>query len=464
MLSTALLLLAGASLISARSTKSEPAESTINPSGTQISGPAATASAISTTSNVKGAVFNKFYQIWLENTDYSASAGDSNQQALAKLGITLSNYYAVTHPSEPNYCASAAGDYFGMDNDGFHSIPPNVSTVVDLLDSKGISWAAYQEDLPYSGFQGFNYSNQTTFANNYVRKHNPLVLFSSVTSNTTRLSLIKNFTSLQSDIKASILPQWAFLTPNMLNDGHDTNVTYAASWESRFLMPLLNNSAFMNGTLLMLTYDEDENYKNHNNIFTILIGGPGVIPDNLKGTTDSTFYNHYSTLSTVSVNWGLPSLGRWDCEANVFGIVANKTGYTNAKVDITNLYFNQSYPGPLSDTAYIARWPAPNTTAKCAAGLGVLGSVQKTWANTSATYNYTNVYPYDSVSGNGAGGTPTTGGHASSPAGSPAPSGSSGSGTGSSPAASSSKAAAPVIGVASGALFGLASFAAFAFV
>ncbi len=98
-----------------------------------------------------------------------------------------------------------------MDNDGFHSLPSNISTIVDLLDTKGISWAEYQEALPYAGFQGFNYSNQVTFANDYVRKHNPLILFSSVTNNATRLSLIKNFTSFNQDVAAQTLPQWAFV-------------------------------------------------------------------------------------------------------------------------------------------------------------------------------------------------------------------------------------------------------------
>lgn len=58
-----------------------------------------------------------------------------------------------------------------MDNDDFNVFPSNISTVVDLLDTKGISWGEYQEDIPYPGFTGFNYSNQVTFANDYVRKH-----------------------------------------------------------------------------------------------------------------------------------------------------------------------------------------------------------------------------------------------------------------------------------------------------
>lgn len=110
-----------------------------------------------------------------------------------------------------------------MDNDDFHAIPANISTVADLLDTKGISWAEYQEHIPYPGFQGFNYSNQQTFANDYVRKHDPLILFESVTKNATRLELIKNFTSLTDDINNKALPQWAFITPNMTDDAHDVS-------------------------------------------------------------------------------------------------------------------------------------------------------------------------------------------------------------------------------------------------
>src|SRR6201996_7230375 len=146
----------------------------------------------------------------------------------------------------------------------------------------------------------------------------------------------------------------------MTDDGHDTNVTFASTWERNWLNPLLNNTYFMNNTLILLTFDESETYTLQNKVFSILIGG--AIPNNLKGTTDNTFYNHYSTIATVSANWGLPSLGRWDCQANVFELVAKKTGYKNYKVDTTNLFCNESYPGPLSDAEYIPTWPIPTTS------------------------------------------------------------------------------------------------------
>jgi len=41
---------------------------------------------------------------------------------------------------------------------------------VDLLEAAGVSWSLYQEDMPYSGFEG-DYVNQQNGRNDYVRKH-----------------------------------------------------------------------------------------------------------------------------------------------------------------------------------------------------------------------------------------------------------------------------------------------------
>lgn len=58
-----------------------------------------------------------------------------------------------------------------MDNDNFNQVPSNISSVIDLLEDQGISWGHYQEDLPYTGFEGFAWINQRTHQNDYVRKH-----------------------------------------------------------------------------------------------------------------------------------------------------------------------------------------------------------------------------------------------------------------------------------------------------
>ncbi|KAH7370765.1 acid phosphatase [Rhexocercosporidium sp. MPI-PUGE-AT-0058] len=311
----------------------------------------ATALTLSPTSKVKGKSFDRYVSIWFENTDYDMAAGDPNFQFFAKKGITLTQNYAVTHPSEPNYMAAVGGDYFGLNGDPFIAIPQNVSSVVDLLEDKGISWGLYQEDMPYSGFEGFGWVNQKNGANDYVRKHNPEILYNSVVTKPERAAKIKNTTMFATDLENDQLPQWMFITPNMTSDGHDTSVTVAGEWLKTFLTPLLEDKRFMDNTLVLITFDENETYSIQNKVFSILLGDS--VPEELVGTTDSNYYNHYSEISTVEANWDLYTLGRWDVGANVFANVAKLTGdrlrtwYPDNSngVPLSDYYFNASYPG-----------------------------------------------------------------------------------------------------------------------
>lgn len=344
----------------------------------------ATASSSSPSSNIKGAAFDRFVNIWLENTDFTMAMADPNLQALAAKGITLTNYFGVTHPSEPNYVAAIGGDNFGMDNDAFNSVTGNVSSIVDLLEAKGISWGFYQEDMPYSGFEGMAWVNQQTKANDYVRKHNPGVIYAA-NNRTDRLSYMKNLTMFQSDLAANTLPQWMFITPNMTSDGHDTSVTTAGTWTAKFMAPLLNNSNFMKNTLVFITFDENHSYTQQNRVMGILIGD--AVPAALVGSTDANFYNHYSEISTVEANWNLPTLGRWDVGANVFSMVAAKTGdvvrpWAAATGADATAFFNSSFAGPFNSVNSSVPYPAPNVMLS-QNGRHVLPSIVGQWFTAS---------------------------------------------------------------------------------
>ena len=154
---------------------------------------------ITNTPNVPGRVFDRFIQIWLENTDFEQARSNPVFQNLTAQGILLSSYYAVTHPSEPNYIASVSGDFFGLASDDLTYIPDNVSTIVDLLEAQSISWSSYQENMPTDGYPGYNYTNPDNYTY-YVRKHNPLVIFDSVGKNTTRAARIRNFNDFAVDV------------------------------------------------------------------------------------------------------------------------------------------------------------------------------------------------------------------------------------------------------------------------
>ncbi|KAH9033231.1 phosphoesterase family-domain-containing protein [Lactarius deliciosus] len=326
---------------------------------------------------VPGRSFDRFIQIWLENTDFATASAAPVFQSLASQGILLNKYFALTHPSEPNYVASVGGDYWGMANDNMFNIPSNIATIVDVLDTKSISWASYSENMPTDDFGGFNFASTNYVSGTgtytyYVRKHNPLVIYDSVAKNPSRATRIRNFNDFAADINANAIPQWVFVTPNMVNDAHDTDVTYSSAWLNYWLVPLLSNPNFNNDrTLILLTFDENENSGVNNQIWSVLLGG--AVPAALHGTTDSTFYTHYSSLSTVQANWALGSLGRFDTNktlANVYSPVAAAVGYTNQVVNpIPILSKSGTEPGPLNpNPALVTPYPPPDTSAVGAGG------------------------------------------------------------------------------------------------
>ena len=97
--------------------------------------------------------------------------------------------YGVGAPSQPNYIAPASGDTFGLNSDSFVLVDKNISTIVDLLEDKDITWSDYNEGLPYTGFNGFQYDGGL-----YERKHNLLARFDNIRLNPSRNSLMKNTT------------------------------------------------------------------------------------------------------------------------------------------------------------------------------------------------------------------------------------------------------------------------------
>lgn len=171
----------------------------------------------------------------------------------------------------------------------------------------------------------------------------------------------------------------------MTSDGHDTSVTVAGVWLRGFLEPLLTDPNFMQDTLVLLTFDENETFSIQNRVFSVLLGD--AVDPKLAGTTDTTFYDHYSEIATVEANWDLHTLGRWDVGANVFNIVAEKTGDEirawEGTPDFTNTFLNNSYPGIFNiDVGIVpsafSPQPVPNSNL-VVNGRTVLPLIQSEW-------------------------------------------------------------------------------------
>jgi acid phosphatase len=164
----------------------------------------------------------------------------------------------------------------------------------------------------------------------------------------------------------------------------------AGTWTRKFLEPLLANKNFMNNTLVMVTFDENHTYGKQNRVVAMLLGD--AVPTNLVGTTDDSYYNHYSEIATAQANWGLHTLGRWDVGANVFKLVAAKTGDSvrawSGKVPLSNMFFNSSYAGKLNNKNKNVPWPVPNSNLEYA-GRTVLSAIGSVWGKQVAQSAYT---------------------------------------------------------------------------
>jgi acid phosphatase len=175
----------------------------------------------------------------------------------------------------------------------------------------------------------------------------------------------------------------------MTSDGHDSSVTVAGQWLRGFLEPLLTDKNFMQNTLVLITFDENETYTIQNRVFSVLLGDS--VPQDLIGTTDSSFYDHYSEISTVEANWDLHTLGRWDVGANVFSEVAAQTGdhvrEWSGKPALNDRFFNSSYAGIFNSETY-APQPVPNSLSFCN-GRTTLPSIVAQWISQQyKTYYY----------------------------------------------------------------------------
>jgi len=279
-------------------------------------------SSVSAEDQIHGKWFDRIMIIIFENTGYSTAMADPNFYNIAQKGLTHTTSYAIVHPSQPNYICQIGGALLYREN---FDVNLTETSLVNLMEDKGISWKAYAEAYPGNCFGGYA-------SKPYVRRHNPFISFDYVRENPAICAKIVNSNELDVDLDSGHLPQYNYFIPDLNSDGHDTNITYAGKWLKNFLDERLPK--LPPGTLVVVTFDEDYG-EDFNRIYTVLLGDM-VTP----GSTDSTRYDHFSLLRTVEDNWDLGTLGRNDSTAipytlPLLGQLLASTDKTSVPIDIS---------------------------------------------------------------------------------------------------------------------------------
>ncbi|MFI6684067.1 alkaline phosphatase family protein [Streptomyces sp. NPDC050485] len=239
----------------------------------------------------------------LENHAYNQVIGSSSApyiNSLATGGANLTDSYAETHPSQPNYYAMFSGSTQGITDDscvtpGFSSAPNLAS---ELL-AAGKTWASYNESLPAQGATDCS-------SGDYAQKHNPWFGFSNVPTDSA-------YTFDQFPADYSTLPQVSYVVPNLCSDMHDCSVATGDTWLQNNLGAYASWAKDHN-SLLVITFDED-NRLSGNKIPTVFYGQQ-VTP----GSSYSTTVNHYNLLRTLEDMYGLSHAGEAANSSDITGI------------------------------------------------------------------------------------------------------------------------------------------------
>lgn len=316
------------------------------------------------------------FVIVLENKNAGATFGTGTAapylaQTLTSQGAYIPNYYGIGHQSLANYIAMISGQPENSFTAGdcliyanFAKVPlvfqfgtsqvpagegcvypRSIQTIANQLDASGKTWRGYMEDMGNDSTResatcghprvgAIDNTQKATAIDQYATRHDPFMYFHSIIDTQSYCDThVVNLNQLQSDLDTiSTTPNFAFITPSLCNDGHDSpcvnGATGGLAQSDAFLqkwVPVITASpAYQQDGLLVILFDESENDDSaccheQPGPNVLLAGGLGpgggktgavLLSRYIKpGTVTTTAYNHYAFLRSVEDLFGLSHLG-----------------------------------------------------------------------------------------------------------------------------------------------------------
>ncbi|WP_240954236.1 alkaline phosphatase family protein [Solimonas marina] len=333
------------------------------------------------------------FLIVMENKSYDRTFGDDGAPYLGKQlptqGVLLENYYATGHASLDNYVAMISGQapnaltqadcprlseflpLAPVVNGQVVGVgclyPTSVPSIADEFRAAGISWKGYMQDMGnepdrydpslaasdtrpqgprtcgHGTVDGKDDTQSATATDQYATRHDPFMYFHSIIDDQTYCDehVVNLDDALADDLKrVDTTPAFSFITPNLCDDGHDSNcadgevggLTGVDRFLQKWVPRILNSPAYQQDGLLIITYDESTNSASNPSDMDACCGesgslsqlllqpgilGPGggrvgavlISPFIAPGTVSSVPYNHYSLLRSISDIFGVAYLG-----------------------------------------------------------------------------------------------------------------------------------------------------------
>lgn len=263
------------------------------------------------------------FTIVMENHDYAEIVGVTTNAPYINTLIDqyglATNYKDTGHPSLPNYLNMISGDnqYPGIVDVGPNQAPYFPSANDNLghqMTMAGIPWRSYQEDM--------GTACRLTDNGDYATKHDPFLYFDNIQNGPNDLcaNTSVDFSQFEADL-ASNDYRYMWITPNLINDGHNPTNDPAKSlkqsddWLKTVIPKIMDSDGYKAGGVIFLTWDEAEGRTNLNFDQIPMI----IISNRIKsaGFTSDTAYTHSSYLATIEDMLGLDRLATVTNEPNM---------------------------------------------------------------------------------------------------------------------------------------------------
>jgi hypothetical protein len=276
------------------------------------------------------------FMVYMENKGYNDIVGSPNAPYLNSLinayGLEA-NYFALAHPSLPNYYPILGGTDFGFN----YNCPTNCfdeTNLADKIEAAGKTWAGYAQSMPFPGAR--------EASGDYDPSQLPFLTFSDIFNDPARAAAhLFPLTQMAVDLSsAATTPDFVWFAANEDNNGegpidfpfgalqfaltqitdHQYNVPALDAFLQQNVTTILNSAVWNDPTqksAIVITFDEDNNnlslgFGNQgNHIVTVVIPSPGAVT--LGGMDSghfvvSDYANHYSLLRTIEETLGLPGI------------------------------------------------------------------------------------------------------------------------------------------------------------
>lgn len=236
----------------------------------------------------------------MENLGYGPATATAGFSALAARYAEASNYWAIGHPSLPNYLALTSGSTWGVTSDCV-TCYVSADNVGAQLSAAHLSWGAYFEGVPSACYLP-PYADSPLYAG----KHNPFRYYDDIRSSRSLCDHLQPYGRLSRALRSatSTIPQFVWVTPNLCDDGHNCPPTTAATWLDGFVSLVVHSAAWRQRSALFVTWDESESGGPMGGQVLTLVISPLV----RRGLKVGVYYTHYSLLATIEDAFDLPLL------------------------------------------------------------------------------------------------------------------------------------------------------------